>query len=136
MTNSDYRSYSPAHVAMDSYFDDGLLFMINVENIGTDMIVQHYELRYRSPQHVQLYSARTDAYIMRWIPAKVGVPWEMQIKPTSDKTCELICLVGADYPNPLLQAAAFLNGLGGLFLKKHLNKEGQAFAKDIEQKFK
>ena len=136
MTNSDYRSYSRAHIAMDSYFDDQVLFMINVENIGTDMLVQHYELKHHSAQHIQLYSAKTDAYIMRWIRARVGVPWEMQIRPISNKTCELICLVGADYPNPFLQVAAFLNGLGGLFLKKHLSKEGKAFAKDIEDKFK
>lgn len=136
MTNSDYRSYSLAHVAMDSHFDDGVLFMINVENIGTDLVVQHYEVKHHAAHHVQLYSAKSDAYIMRWIPAVVGVPWEMQIRPISKETCELICLVGADYPNPFLQVAAFLNGLGGLFLKKHLSKEGKAFAKDIEEKFK
>jgi hypothetical protein len=43
--------------------------------------------------------------------------------------------VGVDFPNVLLKAAAWLNGLGGLFLRRHLNKEGKAFAKDIEQKF-
>jgi hypothetical protein len=59
----------------------------------------------------------------------------MQIRPVSKDTCELVCLVGADYPNALLKAASWLNGLGGLFLKKHLRKEGKAFAKDIEQKF-
>ena len=136
MTESDYRSYSPAHLAMNSYVRDGVLFMTNVENIGTDTIVQHYELRNHSPKHVQLYSAGSEAYIMRWFRVIVGVPWEMQIMPTAADSCELICLVGADYPNSFIKTAAWFNGLGGMFLKRHLIKEGKAFAKDIEQKFK
>lgn len=136
MTESDYRSYSPAHFAMNSYFKNGALFMTNVENIGTDMIVQHYELKYQSAEHIQLYSAKSEAYIMRWVPAIVGVPWEMQIRPLAKNSCELVCLVGVDYPNPFLKVAAWLNGLGGTFLKMHLRKEGKAFAKDIEEKFR
>lgn len=136
MTESDYKSYSPAHLAMNSYFENGVLLMTNVECIGTDMIVQHYELKNHSAKHVQLYSAKSDAYIVRWFRVVVGVPWEMQIMPTSNDTCELICLIGVDYPNPVLKIAAWLNGLGGMFLKKHLRKEGKAFAKDIERKFK
>lgn len=136
MTERAYISYSPAHIAMNSYLKDGVLFMTNVENIGTDMVVQHYELKYHTAEHIQLYSAKSSAFIMRWIPVFVGVPWEMQIRSTSDNTCELVCLVGADYPNPFLMVAAWLNGLGGRFLKKHLIKEGKAFAEDIEQKFK
>jgi len=136
MTESDYLSYSPAHIAMNSYFKDGMLFMTNVENICTDLVVQHYELKFCDTAHVQLYSARSDAYILRWVPVIVGVPWEMQISPTSTNTCELVCLIGADYPNLFLKAAAWLNGLGGWFFKKHLSREGRAFAKDIEQKFR
>ena len=135
MTEPDYKSYSTAHVAMNSYLKDGVLFMTNVENIGTDMVVQHYELKNHSSHHVQLYSAKSDAYIIRWFPVVVGVPWEMQIVPVSMNTCELICLVGADYPNLFIKTAAWINGLGGTFLSKHLTKEGKAFAKDIEQKF-
>lgn len=135
MTESDYTSYSPAHLAMNSYVKDGILFMTNVENIGTDTIVQHYELQNHSPKHVQLYSANSEAYIMRWFRVFVGVPWEMQIMPKSKDTCELICLVGADYPNSFIKTAAWFNGLGGIFLKKHLSREGKAFAKDIERKF-
>lgn len=136
MTESDYKSYSPAHIAMNSYFKDEILFMTNVENICTDTIVQHYELKFHTAEHVQLYSAKSDAYIMRWFRVFVGVPWEMQIRAASNNTCELVCLVGADYPNLFLMVAAWLNGLGGTFLRKHLSKEGKAFAKDIEEKFR
>ena len=72
MTESDYASYSPAHLAMNSYVQHGVLFMTNVENIGTDTIVQHYELRNHSLKHVQLYSANSQAYIMKWVRDWVG----------------------------------------------------------------
>jgi hypothetical protein len=135
MTEPDYLSYSPAHVAMNSYFKDELFFMGNVENIGTDMVVQHYQLKYYSAGHIQLYSAKSEAFIMRWVNVFVGVPWEMQIRAVSVNSCELVCLVGADYPNLFIKLAAWFNGLGGTFLRKHLTKEGKAFAKDIEIKF-
>ena len=59
MTESDYRSYSPAHFAMNSYFKNEVLFMTNVENIGTDMVVQHYEVKYYSAEHIRLSPKRT-----------------------------------------------------------------------------
>ena len=73
MTEFDYKAYSPAHLAMNSYFKNGVLFMTNVESIGTDMIVQHYGLKNHSAKHVQLYSAESDAYILRWFRVMVGV---------------------------------------------------------------
>jgi hypothetical protein len=136
MLETDYTSYSPAHIAMSSYFKDGILYTTNVENIGTDQIVQHYTMRYDAKDHLLLQSTESNVYIMRFVPISVGVPWEMQIRPVTENTCEFICMFGIDYPNRLLQIVFSLYGLGGLFLKKHLKREGIAFAKDIEQKFR
>jgi hypothetical protein len=36
----------------------------------------------------------------------------------------------------MVAIGAFINGLGGLFLRRHLKEEGEAFARDIEQKFR
>lgn len=136
MQDSDYASYSTSHQAMGSFFKDGVYHAINVENIGNEYIIQRYAMKFHSADHVQLYSSDTTAYIMRWFPATVGVPWEMQVRPVSENSCELICLVGADFPNRFLQVAAWCNGLGGFFLRRHLLEEGKAFAADIEKKFK
>ncbi|MFT3682252.1 MAG: hypothetical protein QM791_18405 [Ferruginibacter sp.] len=135
MTEQDYTSYSPAHLAMNSYVKDAVLFMTNVENVSTDTVVQHYEMKYHSQSHVQFYSAKSEAFVMRWFRVLVGVPWEMQIRELPGNTCELVCLVGADYPNLFLKAASWFAGLGGLFLKRHLVKEGREFARHIQEKF-
>ena len=57
MKKTDYTSYSPAHVAMNSYVEDHVLFTTNVENIGTDQIVQHYTMKYEAKDHLLLHSA-------------------------------------------------------------------------------
>lgn len=135
MTDAEYVSYSPAHLAMSSNTNDDLFQMTNVENIGIEMLVQHYELKYFAANHVQLYSSHTRAYIMRWIPATIAVPWELFIQPVSPDKSRLICLIGVDFPNLALKVASWLSSLGGLFLSRHLQEEGQAFAKHIERTF-
>jgi hypothetical protein len=136
MTDADYTTYSKAHKAMGSYHKDNTFYMKNVENIGIEMVVQRYELKYHAPNHVQFYSSESTVYIMRWFPATVGVPWELYVQPVSATSSRLVCLIGVDYPGPVLKIAAWFSGLGGLFLRRHLSKEGRTFARDIERKFK
>ncbi len=136
ITDEDYKSFSKSHKAMGSFFKDGVFYAINVENIGNETLIQNYEMKYHSPNHIQFYSPKTKAYIMRWFPAVVGVPWEMEIRPLTSTTSEFSCLIGVDFPNRILEVAAWLNGLGGTFLKNHLKEEGKSFARDIERKFK
>jgi hypothetical protein len=136
MTDADYVSYSKAHKAMSSFNMLNRFYMKNVENIGIDTIVQNYELKYHAANHVQLYSSTSKAYILRWFPVTIAVPWELYIQPVSATNSRLICLIGTDFPNLLLKIAAWFSGFGGLFLSRHLKTEGKAFALDIEKKFK
>ena len=63
MTSEDYVSYArPAHKAMGSFFRDSRFFMVNVECIGFDMLVQHYELVEHDKSFVKFFSARSDLY--------------------------------------------------------------------------
>ena len=135
MNDLDYRSYSTAHQAIGSYLRDGRFYMTNVENVGTDTIIQNYELKSYSADSVKLYSLRSKAYILRWIPVFVGVPWELSVKRVSATRSSLTCMIGVDYPNLLSRVAAWVNGLGGLFLRQHLKKETKSFALDIQRKF-
>lgn len=136
MTDADYTSYSRGHKAMGSYFKDSRFFMANVEMIGNEMIVQNYALQEHQPDRVRFYSEKTKAYILRWFPAVVGVPWEMSLRTKGSDQCDLVCTIGADFPNLMVAIGAFINGFGGLFLRRHLKEEGEAFARDIERKFR
>src|SRR5262245_30576411 len=77
MTSEDYESFAPAHKALGSFFRGTDFFMVNVECIGSDLVIQHYQLLEHSKSHVRFYSPRSKAYIYRWFPVTVGVPWEM-----------------------------------------------------------
>jgi hypothetical protein len=136
MTDADYTSYARGHKAMGSYFKDGRFFMANVEMIGNEMIVQNYTLQEHRPDCVKFYSEKTKAYILRWFPAVVGVPWEMSLRAKGSDRCDLVCTIGADFPNLMVAIGAFINGFGGLFLRRHLNEEDRAFARDIERKLR
>jgi hypothetical protein len=80
MTTEDYESFTPAHKAMGSFFHGSRFFMVNVEYIGSDMLVQHYELIDHSKSHVKFYSRRTRGYVYRWFPVTFSVPWEMALR--------------------------------------------------------
>ena len=132
MTSEDYESYASAHKAMGSYFRGSTFHMVNVECVGTEMLVQQYELLEHSKSHVKFYSRRTPTYLLRWLPVTFSVPWEMTVRPTSSQTCELVCLIGAESANPFLALAA---RIASPFVRRHLAEEGAAFAKHLERKF-
>jgi hypothetical protein len=134
MTSDDYVSFTPSHKALGSFFRGSRFFMVNVECIGSDLLVQHYELLDHSKVHVTLYSSDTKGYVFRWFPVNMSVPWEMTLRPISSRTCELTCTIGADFRSPLLAAVAWASG-AAVFLRRHLAAEGAAFARHIERTF-
>ena len=134
MTSEDYESFTSQHKAMGSFFHGSRFFMVNVECIGSDLLVQHYELIEYSRSHVKFYSARTRSYVCRWFPVTFSVPWEMTLRPTTSHSCELICTIGADFSSALLAAIAWASG-SLFFLRRHLAIEGAAFARNIERTF-
>jgi len=77
------------HLTRERFTRDNVFYMTNVENIGIETLVQHYELRYHSATHVQFYSPKSRAYIMRWFPATIAVPWEMFVEPVSANGSQL-----------------------------------------------
>jgi hypothetical protein len=134
MTSEDYESFAPAHKAMGSFFHGARFFMVNVECIGSDLLVQHYELIDYSKSHVKFHSARTKGYVCRWLPVTFSVTWEITLRPTSSRTCELTCTIGADFSSALLSAIARAGG-SQFFTRRHLGVEGVAFARHLEQTF-
>jgi hypothetical protein len=135
MTPADYETYSSAHRAMGSWFENGEFHMVNVEMIGNEMIKQHYVLKEHRPDRIALYSPATKAYVLRWFPATVGVPWVIEVNQIDDKRSRLSCTIGADFSSLGVKLGAWFNGFGGFFLHRHLIEESIQFARDIEQKF-
>lgn len=87
LTEAEYRSCSPAHVAAGfTRAQDGRRMSINVEVIGGNPMVQHYVEDMAQKHHVILKSV-SDVFA----PAgrtSIHVTWEMSVAPIDKGRCE------------------------------------------------
>jgi hypothetical protein len=81
------RCAPPDHIAAGAtYTDDGRRMSINVEMIGTGLVVQHYVGEVTEPAHCKMVST-SDVFT----PAgrtKVQVIWDLSVKKLADGRCE------------------------------------------------
>jgi hypothetical protein len=135
MSENDYKSCSKAHKAVGLVTIDNVEGMINVENIGGQLLIQHYKIIEKQPHHLLLSSLKSDVYLFHILKVQVEVEWTMTLKEKDENSCEFTCQVGVQYPNILLKLAHMSAG-GNYFLARHTNEEGPLFAKYIEKKFR
>ena len=91
--DAEYQRCSPAHVAAAATAsDDGRRMSINVETIGGFLMVQHYVEEHAARDHCLLASTSDLLTPTGW--TKVGVFWELSIRPTAKNRCELTNHVG------------------------------------------
>ena len=135
LKSEEYESFSTSHLAMGKYKDETGTRLINVEDIGGSLITQYYYFKKTEKAHVILHSDRSMVLVLHWFPVRINVPWEMSVSEDLSGQTILTCTIGALFPNKFLEIAA-RSMLLGYFLKKHLLEEAQAFAKDLELKFK
>lgn len=87
LSEPDYQSCSPAHVsAAKTVGADGRRMSINVEVLGGNPMVQHYQEELSQPDHLILTSF-SDVFT----PAGrvvIHVHWELSVKKISDTQCE------------------------------------------------
>ncbi|MFZ1790885.1 MAG: hypothetical protein WAT92_21350 [Saprospiraceae bacterium] len=134
MSENDYKNCSKSHKALGLVTIDNVEGMINVENLGGQLLIQHYKMIDKHPQHLVLESLKSDVYLFHLLKVHVQVEWRMSLKPLTNNSCEFTCQVGVKYPNQFLKMAHMIVG-GNYFLAKHTNEEGPLFANYIEKKF-
>ena len=135
VSDREYQTFSTAHRAMGFFRDGQQEGLINVEDIGGNLLIQHYTIVKKSPNELYMHSERSDIYLSHLIHSHIGVDWKMSVRAASDSTCTFTCEVGTILPNKLFELAATI-GFTGHFLQQHVDEEGRNFAHDIEQKTK
>ncbi len=81
------RCCPPDHVAAGATTtEDGTAMSINVEQIGDDLLVQHYVGEILDKRHCKLVS-RSDVYTAHG-RTRVNVIWDLSVKPLDDERCE------------------------------------------------
>lgn len=82
LPESEYlRCCEPDHIACGSTFtDDGRKMSINVEKIGTSLVVQHYVADEATPSYCRMNSI-SDVFTMNGERTQVNVIWELIAEP-------------------------------------------------------
>lgn len=87
LSEKEYQECSPAHVsAAKTIGADGRRMSINVEVIGGNPMVQHYQERLSEPHHLILTSF-SDVFTPTG-RVVIHVHWELSVKAISDTQCE------------------------------------------------
>lgn len=133
VSDREYQTFSKAHRAMGLFKDGQDEGIINVEDFGGNLLIQHYKILKKSPDELHMYSERSDVYLTHLIHSHVGADWKMSVRHLSDNTCTFLCEVGTILPSKLLELAATIS-FSSYFLQEHVEEEGQNFADDIERK--
>ena len=132
MSDADYRSCSPAHLAMGiSTLPDGKKVCINVERIGGTTILHHYVPVVSRNNYLNLVSEKTSVISGR--PMDVRVTWELSVTPVSSASSKLTCHVTASTDNKIVAWLGKL--LGSQASDQHNREESPLFARDMERKF-
>ena len=134
------RCAPPDHIAAGyTTSDDGRPMSINVEQIGTGLVIQHYIGEVIEKHHCHMVSL-SDVYTPHG-RTKVQVIWDLSVKPIDAERCEYTNNVMA------LTTPSFLTFIGehGIKLEQaavdrqaassnHNSRETPLFAKSIERK--
>ena len=131
MSDDEYRSVAVGHHAM-GVIGEKRLGLINVEQIGGTLIVQHYYTKGAEADHVSFVSEASEGFLLRAVPFTMKVWWNMSIKAAGAGS-ELTCQIGFDAP-------AWVEAVGTLVrnnhhVLEHLIEETAGFARDIQRKY-
>jgi len=141
LSDADYQACSTQHIAAGATLSpEGKRMSINVERIGENLLVQHYVEEVSTPEHCRVKSVSDSISPLGAV--KMGVTWELSVKPIDENSCSFKNHVTVHSTAELLAALnkAGLTDMSAVkagMLKNatdHNNEETPLFALDIERK--
>ena len=132
MTDRDYQACSRGHRAAGTFREGSSIGMVNVENVGGNLLVQHYLMVKAQPEQVVMHSTKTRVYILHLVPATIEVIWTVEVEPKTNKSATFRCTVETRMSTLLGALSNFI--LLQLFLQRHTREETVKFAGDIQRK--
>jgi len=132
MSDSDYQACSRRHRAAGTFREGSSLGMVNVESIGGNLLVQHYQMVKGEASQVVMHSKKSRAYILHLFPATVEVIWTVEIELQNSDSTIFRCTVETRLPTFLQVVAS--PALLSFFIRRHTIEETLGFAADIERK--
>ncbi len=135
-SDTEYQHCSKGHFgAGTSTLPDGRWTSVNVESVGGHLAVEHYLEEVSEPDHLELVSEKTDAWIFHLFHFHPRVTWEMSLIPAPDASCTFRCTVSVEHPSIFIKAASLLT-LFQLFVERHDHEEARLFAENLASRAK
>ena len=106
LTDEEYRACAAGHHAMGIVGGAKRLGIINVEAMANTLIVQHYETRLVQPDRVTFVSSASEGFLLRLLPFRMSVTWDMQATAVTKETSSLRCSSEKTKSKPVSTAAA------------------------------
>jgi hypothetical protein len=129
LPDAEYQRCSHAHIAAgNTTTDDGQPMSINVETIGTTLMVQHYVAEIHTPQLCRMVS--TSDAISSNGRTKVHVLWELSVKALDDKSCEYSNKIHATATDDFL---AFIAQHGITLAEAHAARQVASHTHNLEE---
>ncbi len=123
LDDAGYRASSRAHLGF-GHTPGGATA---VEALGGAFIVNHHVIEHAAPHAFRLRSRATRAYLLRLVPIRLDLTWEMAVRPGGRLECALTVAlpaaldrVGEPFLRPVLQ--------------RHADEETPGFAADIARR--
>lgn len=133
MTDSDYRSFSSAHLAMGiSSLPGGESVFINLEKSGKTILLHHYVPDVSKKNQVRVISEKSNAFSGSRTFV-IRVIWELTITPVTSSTSRLTNHVTVATESKIV--AWIGKRTGSKATDMHNREECILFARDIENKF-
>jgi len=132
LTDRDYQACSRAHRAAGTFREGVEIGMVNVENVGGNLLVQHYQMAAAAAHRVVMHSRETRVYLFHVVPARIEVIWTVEVEPRTDQSATFRCSVETRMPTHLRALARL--ALLPIFLRRHTREATLGFARDIARK--
>ena len=133
LSDEDYRACASGHHAMGIIGGDLRLGLINVEQIGGTLIVQHYYTKVAEPAHIRFVSEASEGFLLHTVPFAMRVWWDMSVITDQVGGAKLTCTIGFDAPKWVEVAGTLVRNEHAV--REHLLEETTGFAANISKTF-
>src|SRR4051794_91959 len=106
LSDDEYRATARAHLGAGTFRTrDGRRGFFDAEGFAAAFIVNHHVEEQARPDYVRVRSRNSRAWVLRLLPLRLDVTWEMIVRSRGADRCELECCLAIDPPHRALEPA-------------------------------
>lgn len=135
LTDEEYRATARAHLGAGRFTtSDGRRGLFDAEGFATAFIVNHHVEEEARRDYVRVRSRDSRAWLLRLVPVRLDVCWEMRITPRGDDASDAECRLQIGLRNRGLEVVGRALG-AGVLQRRHVEEQMGGFAESIVARY-